>query len=148
MQPTISVYRGDDYVVQTPATDSLCSVRWLHWIRWRRFLVGFHGAESTASCTLVTKDLKYIRINETFANWRLKEYYANLESKLRFQPRIQCQYSVYCFLKSIFWTACHTFHPFYWNFWLNTNWSRHKMNTTISLQSMYTVKKLKQFPHY
>lgn len=64
MQPTISVNRGDDNVVQTPATDSLCSVRRLHRIRRRRFLVSFHRAESTASCTLVTKYLKYIRINE------------------------------------------------------------------------------------
>ena len=51
MQPTISVNRDD-------------SVRRLHGIRRRRFLVGFHGAESTASCTLVTKYLKYIRIIE------------------------------------------------------------------------------------
>ena len=56
--PTISINRRDDYVVQTPATDGLSSISRFPWVRWRWFLIGFNRTESAASCTLVTKNLQ------------------------------------------------------------------------------------------
>lgn len=56
--PTISINRCDDYVVQTPATDGLSSISRFPWVRWRWFLIGFNRTESAASCALVTKNLQ------------------------------------------------------------------------------------------